>query len=77
MKIVYNIEVELYTSDGKFYCSYMDKGKRNKLGEFLSVAKGGNGLQDYVYYLEDDGTIEKIEIEKCIILNEKQNENNR
>lgn len=74
MKIVYNINVELYLSEEEFFCSYLDKRKGNKLGEFLSVVKGCDGLQDYVYYLEEDGTIGKIEIEKCIILNEERNE---
>ena len=77
MKIVYNIEKVLYEQEDNNYEPYMtiiDVSQKNKLGEFLSIIKGDNGLQDYVYYLKDDGSIDKIEIEKCIIINEQENE---
>ena len=78
MKVVYNIEKILYEKDKdgylSEYMSILDVADKERLGEFLSIAQSSNGLQDYVYYLKDDGSIDKIEIEKCIIINEQENE---
>ena len=80
MKVVYNIEKILYEKDKdgyqSEYMSILDVADKERLGEFLSIAQSSNGLQDYVYYLKDDGSIDKIEIEKCIIINEQENETN-
>lgn len=81
MKVVYDIArlaepigYDELNNEREIIC--VDRALRERLGEFLSIAQSSNGLQDYVYYLKDDGSIDKIEIEKCIIINEQENETN-